>query len=118
MAQAIDLLQSAALTLVRPGSVKDRLVAAYREHLSAVDSHELPNELHEQFDTLTRQLCRERPLYRGEDAVHATVRKMSNEEATEVAAAIVRMFGVACSQSGTLRGFNGASVVRLYAAEH
>ncbi len=34
---------------------------------------------------------RERPL-RGEDAVRATIRKMSNEEAERHAAVIVRMF--------------------------
>ena len=38
-----------------------------------------------------RQMQRERPL-RGEDAVRATIRKMSNEEAERHAAMIVRMF--------------------------
>ena len=44
-----------------------------------------------QFLELSGAMQRERPL-RGEDAVRATIRKMSNEEAERHAALIVRMF--------------------------
>jgi len=64
---------------------------------------------------------RERPL-RGEDAVRATIRKMSNEEAERHAAVIVRMFCRLTRQQElelpmpALPG-NGAAVVQLFAAE-
>lgn len=119
MKHAVEHLEGAALTLVRPGSVKDRLACAYREHLAVVDSGQLPKEVHEQFDSLRRAMQRERPLYRGEDAVHATVRKMSVEEAEGLAVSIVRMFGLACGRAAHQGNTaSPVSVVKLYAAEH
>jgi hypothetical protein len=38
-------------------------------------------------------LNRQQPLLRGEDAFRATVRKMSNTEADDVASCVVRLFG-------------------------
>ena len=42
-----------------------------------------------------RSLCGVQPL-RGEDAVAASVRKMSNQEADDCAALIVEIFGLMC----------------------
>jgi hypothetical protein len=89
----LDQFQAAALALARAGSIKERLVEAYRKHLSLVPEDELPIELRDEFRTFNETLTREPPLFRGEDAVRATVRKMSCEQATEVASAVVRMYG-------------------------
>ena len=53
---------------------------------------------------------------RGEDAVAASVRKMSNQEADDCAALIVEIFGVMCrADAGTVR--QSAAVVQLRSVE-
>jgi hypothetical protein len=47
----------------------------------------------EEFRAVSYALNRHRPLLRGEDTFRATVRKMSNTEADEVASCVVRLFG-------------------------
>ena len=86
-----EQLESAAVSLARSGAIKDRLAEAYRNHLALVNPEELPAALREEFRACHDTLTRERPL-RGEDAVRATVRKMSNQEADDVAARVVRLF--------------------------
>ena len=87
-----EQLEGAALSLARSGSIKDRLADAFRKHLVQVDVEELPEALRASFRACRETLTRERPL-RGEDAVRATVRKMSSQEADEVAADVVRLYG-------------------------
>src|SRR5579862_326586 len=94
-------LEGAALSLARSGSIKDRLIDAYRNHLALVNVEELPEALREDFRACHEALTRERPL-RGEDAVRATVRKMSSTEADQLACLVVRLF---------------AAIVREYAAD-
>jgi hypothetical protein len=89
----LDNFRGAALSLARSGSIKDRLTAAYRNHLAFIDESELPVELVEEFRAVSCALSRERPLLRGEDSFRATVRKMSSIEADEVASTVVRLFG-------------------------
>ena len=98
MNTAWEKFQGATLSLVRSGSIKDRLVAAFRDHLADVAEEELPRELRERFHNLRCSLTREQPL-RGEDAIRATVRKMSCQEADRVACILVElMTEFACSQ--------------------
>jgi hypothetical protein len=118
---AWEKLQGATLSLTRSGAIKDRITAAYRNHLSQLDETELPKELREDFRTFNHTLTRERPLVRGDDAFRATIRKMSNGEAEEVATSVVHMF---CAlQRGTHgnahrdRATTTAQVVPLYIAE-
>ena len=92
MSTTCEQLEGAALSLVRCAPIKDRLIDAYRNHLALVDAGELPEALREQFRACHDALTREPPL-RGEDAVRATVRKMSNQEADEVAEGVVRLYG-------------------------
>ena len=71
------------------------------------------------FLELSEAMQRERPL-RGEDAVRATIRKMSNEEAERQAAKIVRMFCRMTRQQElelALPTPTSAAVVQLFAAE-
>ena len=91
MSTAWEQLEAAALSLARSGPIKDRLADAYRNHLALVNPEELPAALRVEFHACHETLTRERPLP-GEDAVRATVRKMSNHDADEVACAVVRLF--------------------------
>ena len=79
------------MTLARSGPIKDRLADAYRNHLALVTAEELPEGLRAEFRACHDALTRERPL-RGEDAVRATVRKLSSNEADELACSVVRLF--------------------------
>ena len=92
MSTTWEQLEGAALSLARSGPIKDRLTDAYRNHLAQVRTEELPESLRGEFRACHEALTREPPLLRGEDAVRATVRKMSNHEADEVACSVVRLF--------------------------
>jgi hypothetical protein len=123
MSTTWEQLEGAALSLARSGPIKDRLTEAYRNHLSFVRAEDLPEALREDFRACHDALTRERPL-RGEDAVRATVRKMSSTEADELACSVVRLFAAIVREStwdtahtaalngsavngATLNGFNG-----------
>ncbi len=93
MSSAWEKFQEATLSLARAGSIKDRLVDAYRNHLSAVAEDELPREIRAQFRDVRCSMTREQPQ-RGEDAVRATVRKMSSHEAEGIAEKVVQMLSV------------------------
>ena len=91
MSRVYDRLESATLHFARSGAIKDRLEGAWRQCLANIEADDVPRELRLQFLELCSTMQRERPL-RGEDAVRATIRKMSNEDAERQAALIVRMF--------------------------
>ena len=95
MISAWECFHSATLELVRSTPIKQRLVAAYRRYLAALAEEDLPGDVRESFGQMTRCLRGVQPLP-GEDAVAASVRKMSNQEADECAASIVEMFGSMC----------------------
>ena len=95
MISARENLHSATLELVRSIPIKQRLISAYRRHLAAVAEDQLPSEVRGSFAQVMRSLAGVQPL-RGEDAVVASVRKMSNQEADDCAALIVEIFGVMC----------------------
>lgn len=118
MSRVYDRLESATLLLARSGAIKDRLTGAWRQCLSNIEPDDVPRELRLSFLELSSAMQRERPL-RGEDAVRATIRKMSNEEAEGHAAFIVRMFCRMTRQQEMelpLPSQTGAAVVQLFAA--
>jgi hypothetical protein len=100
MSTTWEQLEGAALSLARSGPIKDRLADAYRNHLAFVQVEELPEILREEFRACRDALTHERPL-RGEDAVRATVRKMSNSEADELACSVVRLFAAIVRECAT-----------------
>ena len=114
MISAWECLHFATLELVRSTPIKQRLVCAYRRHLAALQESEIPIEVRESYGQVMRSLCGVAPLP-GEDAVTASVRKMSNQEADDCAAQIVEIFGMMCKthHSATRSG----SVVQLHAVE-
>jgi hypothetical protein len=105
--------------LARSGAIKERLEGAWRHSLSRIEADDVPHELRLQFLELAAQIQRERPL-RGEDALRATVRKMSSEEAESHASQIVRMFCRMTRQQelelSLPAAAASASVVQLFAA--
>jgi hypothetical protein len=114
MISAWECFHFATLELVRSTPIKQRLVCAYRRHLASLQESEIPIEVRESYGQVMRSLCGVAPL-RGEDAVAASVRKMSNQEADDCAAQIVEIFGLMCKTdySATRSG----SVVQLHSVE-
>ena len=93
MSSAWEHFFAATMVLASVGPIKHRLLEAYRHHLADLDQDELPREIREEFTSLSSTLCCVRPL-RGESAVQATVRKMSDLDAGDCAVRIVGMLGV------------------------
>jgi hypothetical protein len=116
MNNAWDELQSATLTLARSGSIKDRLVDAYRNHLANVCEDELPREMRAEFRAVSSSFTRERPMLRGEDAARATVRKMSTDEADRLACSVVRIFSEIARSAPADSHSGGAQILPLYRA--
>ena len=88
-----DLFHGAALALVGAGSVKQRLAHAYRRYLFDLDADSLPRELRTDFQWLSERLTSGRAVG-GLGVVEATVRKMSDPEASRCAERIIEMFSV------------------------
>jgi hypothetical protein len=113
MSSAWDCLHFATLELVRSTPIKQRLICAYRRHLGELPEDALPSEVRESFRQVMRSLRGVQPL-RGEDAVAASVRKMSNQEADECAGMIVEIFGMMCRAHASNRP---SAVVQLHSVE-
>jgi hypothetical protein len=113
---AWEIFQGATLSLARSGALKDRLTDAYRNHLACLNETDLPRELREDFRSFNHALNRERPLLRGEDAVRATIRKMSNGEAEAAATSVVKMFCALQRGSVASRAAPTVTIVPLYSA--
>jgi len=92
MITAWECFHFATLELVRSTPIKQRLICAYRRHLASIATDQLPSDIRESFAKIVGHLCGVQPQ-RGEDAVAASVRKMSNQEADDCAALIVELFG-------------------------
>lgn len=119
---SFERLQGATLSLARSTPIKERLTDAFRNHLALLEEEELPNELREEFRTLNHEITREPPLLRGEDALRATVRKLSADEAEAIACRVVHLFvDLTRTQTqpagGRQKLAKAAAVVPLYLAE-
>jgi hypothetical protein len=114
MISAWECFHFATLELVRSTPIKQRLICAYRRHLAALQESDIPSEVRECYGQVMRSLCGVAPL-RGEDAVTASVRKMSNQEADDCAAHIVEIFGLMCKTHHSVA--RPASVVQLHSVE-
>jgi hypothetical protein len=115
MISAWQNLHFAMLELVRATPIKQRLVCAYRRHLVSIPEDQLPADVRDSFTQMMRALCAVQPL-RGEDAVAASVRKLSNQEADDYATLIVEIFGITCR--ALLNGARqSAAVVHLHGSE-
>jgi len=93
MSNAWESFFAATAMLVSAGPIKHRLLEAYRRHLATLDLEQLPKEVREEFCSLSTCMSCVRPL-RGETALQATVRKMSDADAGIKATQIVNMLGM------------------------
>jgi hypothetical protein len=109
-----DSLHSAILELVRSTPIKQRLICVYRRYLSPLMVEQLPSEVRGTFAQVMQILGGVEPL-RGEDAVVASVRKMSAQQADDCAALIVEIFGVLARAESVQR--QPAAVVQLRSVE-
>ncbi|MFL6551478.1 MAG: hypothetical protein ACJ8OJ_22520 [Povalibacter sp.] len=112
MSSAWEHLFAATVALASSGPIKRRLIEAYRAHLATLDRDELPKEIREEFCSVSNCLSCVRPM-RGESAEQATIRKMSDFEAGQIAARIVNMLGAVArlqmfQRAPKLRAVNGA----------
>ncbi|HUN25379.1 MAG TPA: hypothetical protein VMU67_03655 [Steroidobacteraceae bacterium] len=117
MSTAWERFQEATLSLARSGPIKERLADAYRNFLADIAEDDLPREIRDEFRAVSMSLTRERPTLRGEDAVRATTRKMSNDEADRLACTVVRLFSAIPRVAPAARHAAAAQVVPLYLAE-
>jgi hypothetical protein len=115
MISAWESLHFATLELVRSTPIKQRLICAYRRHLVTIPEDQLPSEVRDSFSRLMDSMQGVQPL-RGEDAVTASVRKMSNQEADDCAALIVDIFGITCKLLLSAARAS-AAVVQLHGAD-
>ena len=115
MTSAWESLHFATLELVRSTPIKQRLISAYRRHLYSLPEDQLPNEVRELFGQVMKSMHGVQPQ-KGEDAVAASVRKMSNQEADDCAAHIVEIFGITCRELLNAARVS-AEVVQLHSAE-
>lgn len=116
MSAAWELIHLAALELADSSPIKQRLVSAYSKFLCDLDSAELPRGTRGEFDSLRSELTRVTP-FRGESAVAATVRKLSNEEAAGYARRIVLLLNVAQVETTAAPARPQRAVVSLFGAE-
>jgi len=114
MISAWDCFHFATLELVRSTPIKQRLICAYRRHLVALRPEHVPDEVRGSYVQVTRALSGVQPL-RGEDAVAASVRKMSVQDADDCAALIVEIFGMMCRRHA--EAARPHTVVQLQAVE-
>jgi hypothetical protein len=114
MISAWDNLHSATLELVRSTPIKQRLISVYRRYLSTVVAEQLPSEARGTFTDVMALFSGVQPL-RGEDAVVASVRKMSMQQADDCAALIVEIFGLLSRSESAQR--QPAPVVQLRSVE-
>ena len=123
MNDTIDHLQQATLRLSQEGSLKERLVEAYAEHLLNIESTHLPELVRVEFEALHAAMHSATPQPR-ECVIRASVRKMSNAEVRAHAALVVRVFAAAArgdadpvglQQQRAPRAVGVAPVVSLFA---
>jgi hypothetical protein len=115
MTSAWESLHFATLELVRSTPIKQRLISAYRRHLQTLPEDQLPDEVRDAFGQVMKCLHGVQPQ-KGEDAVAASVRKMSIQDADDCAAQIVEIFGITCRELLNAARVS-AEVVQLHSAD-
>jgi len=115
MSAAWESLHAAARELATENNIKQRLTIAFSKHLSHLDELELPPSARSEFRSLADRMTAVSPL-RGESAVAATVRKMSNIEAAECAQRIVALLA-AVALAAPQTTARPRSVVSLFTAD-
>ena len=97
----VRTLHAAALELVSHLPLKQRLINVYSKHLETLEVDLLPSAAADEWSRLQADLTAHAPM-RGETAIQATVRKLSQSELEILAARILTLYRDAGSL-GTLR---------------
>ena len=92
MSSVWESFLNAAQQLSSAGPIKQRLAAAYATHLAGLPTDDIPREFRDEFTAIGSSLTAVRPL-RGETAVQASIRKMSDHDAAGHAQRIVSLLG-------------------------
>jgi hypothetical protein len=92
MSHQVESFSAALSVLVRHGHIKQRLVAAYEDHLKDIEEDRLPIPMRQPFADLKHLMSRVAPL-NGEGPICASVRKMSVEEVDHCAQLMVDLYG-------------------------
>jgi hypothetical protein len=98
MPQLTDRFTEAVLALVADGSIKQRLLRAFAEHLGDLDEQDVPVALRREFGDLRSALNKITPVG-SETRVRASVKKMSAADAAQHAETIVRLCAALLSQA-------------------
>ncbi len=92
MSNHVSRFYSAVSVLAGHGRIKQRLIAAFDQHLSDIDDAELPIAIRQSFADLRSMMSQVAPL-NGEGATCASVRKMSVDEADACAHKMIDLYG-------------------------
>ena len=92
MRDHLDQFHAALTVLAGHGHIKQRLIKAFEENLVDIHEDELPIAMKQAFADLRQDMHRVSPL-NGEGPICASVRKMSLNEASEIAGRIVTLYG-------------------------
>jgi len=92
MTDHVDRFHAALTVLAGHGHIKQRLIRAYEDNLVDIHEDELPIAMKQSFADLRHDMHRVTPL-NGEGPICASVRKMSLDEASEIAGRIVTLYG-------------------------
>ncbi len=91
MSNHVNRFYSAISVAASHGNIKQRLIAAFEEHLAAVEIEDLPVVVREKFAELRSLMTGVEPL-NGEGHIRATVRKMSVVEADECSRRLLDLY--------------------------
>ena len=92
MTDHLDRFHAALTVLAGHGHIKQRLIRAFEDNLVDIHEDELPIAMKQSFADLRHDMHRVTPL-NGEGPICASVRKMSLNEASEIAGRIVSLYG-------------------------
>ena len=92
MTEHLDRFHAALTVLAGHGHIKQRLIKAFEDNLAEIHEDELPIAMKQSFADLRHEMHRVTPL-NGEGPICASVRKMSLDEASEIAGRIVSLYG-------------------------
>ena len=92
MTDHLDRFHAALTVLAGHGHIKQRLIKAFEDNLAEIHEDELPIAMKQSFADLRHEMHRVSPL-NGEGPICASVRKMSLDEASEIAGRIVSLYG-------------------------
>ncbi len=91
MTDHMDRFHAAVKVLAGHGHIKQRLIDAFQSNLDEIEADDLPVGMQQDFESLKYLMHRVTPL-NGEGPVCASVRKMSETEASDCAVSVVSLY--------------------------